>query len=168
MVSDARVHRCPRDKKILEYGHFHDVEIYRCPECQGVLVEQKRLPRLLEEMGRELLKTISIDCPLDEIEDQGRLFHCPKCSSETEHYGFMGSKHVMIDCCKKCSAIWLDTDELGGMSLLHARTQKRMETAEIERKQVRMEASRVLSKSVNLRAATNRGLLLGFILGKLS
>jgi Zn-finger nucleic acid-binding protein len=165
-MSSPSVHQCPRDKTILEYGHFHDVEMYRCPECMGVLVERKRIPRVLEEMSRELLKTISIDVPLDKIEDRGRLHTCPKCYSETENYGYMGSHNVMIDCCKKCAAVRLDTDELGAMSLLHALTQKRIETAQIDRKKLELESARTLSRGIALRKATNRGLMIGWIVGR--
>jgi Zn-finger nucleic acid-binding protein len=167
-LASPSVHPCPRDKAFLEYGHFHDIEMYRCPECLGILVEQRRLPKLLEEMSRELLKTISLDVPLDTVEDKGHISVCPECRSEMENYGYMGSPHVMIDRCKKCNSIWLDTDELGAMSLMHARTQKRIETAQIERKQLMRESGRALSHAIALRKATNRGLLLGWIVGKVT
>jgi len=119
--------KCPRDNACLEEGEFHGVRLHKCQKCDGTFLPRKSLPSLLKIMSHEIISTIPIDYPIEKILDHDGDLICPRCDQQMEHYGYMGTKHIMIDCCNTCVNIWTDAEELGGMSLLYARTEKRSE-----------------------------------------
>jgi Zn-finger nucleic acid-binding protein len=120
--ADKTEARCPRCDHPLEKGTFHDVELEKCTECQGLLISNRVLTPLLEAMTRELVDTINPELDLDPVPDKGPSAKCPRCQGEMEHYGYMGGNQVMIDGCTGCVLIWLDAEELAAMSQLFAKT----------------------------------------------
>ncbi|MFH1500289.1 MAG: zf-TFIIB domain-containing protein [Verrucomicrobiota bacterium] len=68
--------------------------------------------------------TIPLDYPIETILDKGGGLLCPRCTATMEHYAYMGDKHIMIDSCSACKHIWVDAEELAGMSLVHARSER--------------------------------------------
>ena len=59
------------------------------------------------------------------------------------HYGYMDTKWVMMDACSACNVLWLDTDELGMVSLLYARSQVLSERIQRDRYEPPSLASRI-------------------------
>ena len=118
---------CPRCQQELVAGEFQSVELDMCAGCYGIVLEQNRLSGLLDVMANDLKDSLDLDAALEAVPNQGGEIACPRCHAQMEHYGYLGSNWVMIDSCKTCHVLWLDTDELGMMSLLYARSQMRSE-----------------------------------------
>ncbi len=113
---------CPRCQQELRAGEFKGMELDMCANCYGILLEQSRLLGLLEVMANDLQETIDLSMPLEAVSDPGGGIACPRCRATMEHFGYMGTKWVLIDSCRSCNVLWLDTDELGMVSLLYARS----------------------------------------------
>ena len=124
-MDSSKTPQCPRCVVGLRFGRYREVDIHLCPECHGVLIRQRLLQRLLKAMSRDLVKTIDPDHPLKPLPDKGAGILCPVCGGAMCNYGYMGTNLVKIDSCPECAALWLDTKELGVMSLIYARTERR-------------------------------------------
>jgi len=122
---------CPRCAVALNHGRLGETEVDLCPRCHGALVEQKRLLGLVEWMAGELLEHLDLDATVDPLEDPGPVGTCPACGGTMDRGGYMNAPQVLIDRCLDCRAVWLDVGELGAMSLLYARTERR--AGELER-----------------------------------
>jgi Zn-finger nucleic acid-binding protein len=156
--------KCPRDNHKLDEGEFHEVPVMHCPECEGVLIKQLSLMKLLTEMAKELSQDISFESEIEPIEDKGANVSCPGCYSVMENYGYMGSNDVMIDSCGQCSVLWIDSNELAAMCFINERATKRFE----QRRETSKELSNRLDNYVlqdALRGAYMRGLRLGYGMG---
>jgi Zn-finger nucleic acid-binding protein len=101
-----------------------------CKKCQGVLVAPNKVYPLMATLANQLIPIIGLYDPVKLVEDKGAVDCCPACSKPMENFGYMGSKMVLIDRCVDCGRIWIDTDELGAMSILFARTEMRKEELE--------------------------------------
>jgi Zn-finger nucleic acid-binding protein len=113
---------CPRYGEGLRDGAYKKVPGAYCTGCGGLLVGQRDLRRFLEQLARDLLESIDADTPVRPVPDAGGGLRCPRCREVMEHYGYMGTRLVLIDRCDACAAVWLDADELGRLALLFART----------------------------------------------
>lgn len=154
--------KCPRCDQPLEAGTYHEVEIDKCPGCQGLLVSNKVLTPLLEAMTRDLVGSIDPDLPLDPLKDKGPGLRCPRCEGEMEHHGYMETKLVFVDTCDSCFVLWLDSDELAVMSQLFAKTTRRSTIRQAERDQQMREMERRFDATLAARSVQRR-LLRGFI-----
>ena len=121
---------CPRCGETLVDRKLHEVEMRICSGCVGLLVEQRRLLPLLDAMAMELLAEVDLDTEVEMIEDRGPVGACPNCGGSMDCDAYMGSKEVFIDRCNSCWRIWIDPMELGAMSLMYARAEKKMEYTE--------------------------------------
>ncbi len=136
---------CPRCATPLEVAACADVAFQQCPGCAGHLLRQADLLRVLERLAKDLAATLGPDTVVERVPDKGGGVSCPRCGRPMEHYGYMGTNLVMIDACAPCGVLWLDTDALGAMGLLYARTQRR--------EAAREEALRQWSEKLDERAA---------------
>ena len=157
---------CPRDGAQLDMGAFHDVPMCLCPTCQGSLVHQRRMNALLDVMSKELQRTIPLDAPLDRVPDKGPNVPCPACSTQMENYGYMGVHFVMVDSCNACRLLWLDTFELGAMSVQFARTTRRVDVLRTQEKSARLERARA-AEIADVANAVGRAMMTGFVVGRL-
>jgi Zn-finger nucleic acid-binding protein len=128
---------CPRCSVVLDHGKLGPAEVDLCPDCRGTLVEQKRLIALVEWMAGELLHGLDLDQEIEFVEDPGPVASCPACGGAMDRSGYMNMPQVLIDRCMGCRAVWLDVGELGAMSLIYARTERRSK----ERRRVMNQAS---------------------------
>ncbi len=122
-MSGSRL-KCPRDGTVLDAGTFHGQLLFKCSTCNGAFVEQRFLLPLLKALGKDIRHAVPLDYPIDTISDKGGGLLCPRCAATMEHYGYMGDRHIMIDSCSACRHMWVDAEELGGMSLLYARGER--------------------------------------------
>jgi Zn-finger nucleic acid-binding protein len=117
---------CPRCSESLLVGSFHEVEIEKCPACQGIFVRQNKMIPLLEAMTSDLIGTIDPDHDVQPLPDKGSGVPCPCCGELMNHHGYMETNLVLIDSCSNCSGVWLDPDELAVMSQIYAKTSRRL------------------------------------------
>ncbi|MBI4614479.1 MAG: zf-TFIIB domain-containing protein, partial [Planctomycetes bacterium] len=135
----------------------------------GVLIGQKSLHPLLRAMTVELVKTIDLDHEIDPVPDKGAGLVCPTCARGMENHPYMGTNLVRIDTCYSCRQVWLDTDEVGTMSLLYARTSRQEEWfEEASRERLReLRAVPGLAGTCDASVEVTHYLVLGFIASRL-
>jgi Zn-finger nucleic acid-binding protein len=155
-------YKCPRDGAELDGGTLHDVPVFLCPTCQGLLVKQQQMNALLEVVSKELQRSIPLDCPLERIPDKGADATCPVCDEQMEHYGYMGARFVMVDACRSCCVLWLDARELGAMAVQFARTARRIDVMHMQDNISRLRSAR-MAEAMDLANVVGRWLLVSFV-----
>jgi Zn-finger nucleic acid-binding protein len=125
---------CPRCSNPLQEGAIHGVRVFKCPGCQGLLLQSWSLPKLLEKLAREIGAAFDLEEPLGVVPDKGSVLVCPRCGGPTEHHGYQEGHSVYIDSCSECGDLWLDTDELAAMCQIDAQTNHRLAQRHIENK----------------------------------
>jgi Zn-finger nucleic acid-binding protein len=156
--------KCPRDNHILDEGEFHEIPVMHCPECEGVLIKQMSLMKLLKEMAKELAQDISFESEIESVEDKGANVDCPGCYSVMENYGYMGSNDVMIDSCGQCTVLWIDSNELATMCFINERATKRFKHQREQSKEHRKRLDNYVLQDA-LRGAYMRGFRAGYGIG---
>lgn len=119
--------QCPRCDTSLAEGQYEQVVAFLCQSCAGILIKQRDLPSVLDRLSLDLYASVSISMNLPVVPDINNVIDCPECRSKMEHYGYMGSHKVMIDCCASCNWLWLDALELSAMAKMYVRTDKSRE-----------------------------------------
>ncbi|MCH2206060.1 MAG: zf-TFIIB domain-containing protein [Lentisphaerales bacterium] len=105
----------PLEEITLEIGH-QDLDIERCPNCQGLFFDPGELEFMLDQSVKHVLK---IDhkklAALSEESTIGRMknryLKCPHCTDLMNYYNYGGRSGVIVDWCKE-HGIWLDGGEL--------------------------------------------------------
>lgn len=166
--------RCPRDGAVLDVGTFHGEPLCKCPACNGAFFHRRSLLSLLKALSKDIRNTIPLDYPTETIVDKGGGLLCPRCTATMEHYGYMGDKHILIDSCSACKHVWVDAEELAGMSLLHARSERladrrRMQAQRTQRRRGDLVDSHMIARAVEAGLLTNSvstAFLIYFVLSK--
>lgn len=151
---------CPRDSHQLDEGEFHGIPVMHCQVCDGTLIKQASLFKLLTEMIKELSQEISFESEIAPVLDKGPNIECPACHTSMQNYGYMGSSNVMIDSCGECSLLWIHTNEMAVMCLMNERANKRLKHYQ----EMTKEHSRQLDKYV-LQEALHGAFMRGFRMG---
>ena len=115
---------CPRCQQSLEAGHYEGVDVHMCLECSGLLVSQRRLIPLMNQLTQQLAQQVDLDQPVPPVPDQPGRVKCPKCSEQMVNFGYMGTNIIRLDRCSSGGLIWIDPTELSAMAVLFARTKK--------------------------------------------
>lgn len=121
---------CPVCDKPLHAGDFGEAPVHMCPECMGVVVGQGKLIPLMDELSKDLVKSIDFDHPIEKAEQSLAFVCCPRCFGNMEAFGYMETNLVKAFRCSKDWLVFADTEALGVMSVLYARTKLRRETRE--------------------------------------
>jgi Zn-finger nucleic acid-binding protein len=136
---------CPRCDQELCAGEIHGVQLDMCRACYGILLDRALLVTVLDVMAEALRETLDPALALEAVPDIGGEIICPRCRTTMDRHGYMDTKWVMIDSCQGCDVVWLDTDELGMISLLYVRSKMRAEKIQTGAYVRRSLASRVRS-----------------------
>ena len=110
---------CPRCDIALEEITLEmeqDLDLERCPECQGLFFDPGELEFMLDQSVKHVLQ---IDhnklAALSEESTIGRMKNryvkCPHCTDLMNYYNYGGRSGVIVDWCKP-HGIWLDGGEL--------------------------------------------------------
>jgi Zn-finger nucleic acid-binding protein len=124
--------KCPRCENNLENGLFDLVSLWKCMGCQGVLIEQKNMIRLMETVRDSLVGKIDFTTPIPPQPDADGDTSCPKCREAMETHGYLGGNTVWIDRCPDCWLVWADPSELLVMARLYAQNQHHIEEHKVE------------------------------------
>ena len=116
---------CPRCKQAFTSGHLSKVPVAACEPCNGTLVAQLDLIRLLEGLSSPLLARFAVDTQLEAVPDASARVDCPRCARRMYRDDYCGAGLVSFDRCTKCNVLWFDSEELGGMTLMWARMNAR-------------------------------------------
>ena len=110
---------CPCCYVPLERVRYESLPVFQCPVCEGYLVTESRLEAIrrrgeydTEELERQAASHV-------EVERDGRL-PCAQCFSLMDREEVRGA--VVMDVCRGCGVVWLDTGEIAVVQLLHEST----------------------------------------------
>ncbi len=118
-------HQCPKCKIILNPFTYEGTEVYKCSFCQGTLVSEKNIKRIIirPEVGfSQRIKKIAQGVKKEDPRtskiikrDSKLLYKCPKCRHDLAkmmRMFYTEAYHVAIDKCFTCGLVWFDQDEL--------------------------------------------------------
>ncbi len=94
-----------------------------------MLVKQSALMPALEALSADVLESFDPDAPLLALPDRAGQTACPGCHAAMEKADYCGAKLVFFDRCNRCALLWIGSEELGAMSLMWARMEKRIARA---------------------------------------
>jgi membrane associated rhomboid family serine protease/Zn-finger nucleic acid-binding protein len=108
--------KCPHCQVELEIFIQGNSELYVCPVCLSVLLEQDATGKTLKHFcKRELLtRILSTIADLSLFEDTKQMLKprtnlaCPKCKTITKADDLDGRLKFLVNRCPKCGAIWLE------------------------------------------------------------
>jgi Zn-finger nucleic acid-binding protein len=146
---------CPRCKARLGAVDLRSIGVRSCARCHGTLLAQSDLPRVLEAMSVELLKSFDPDMKLDARPDLGVGLACPGCGRTMDHDDYCDAHLVFFDRCEACGLLWLDADELGTMTLMWARMESRHARDHAESEKVLEEVGIFVRRVLRARALAN-------------
>jgi Zn-finger nucleic acid-binding protein len=116
---------CPRCQQSLGPIQHRGVRLDGCKGCRGTLVPIPSLTPLLEATSVDLLASFDPDTALEAVAVSGDDIGCPKCGRAMELADYCGARLVSFDRCNRCSVLWVGPEELGTMTLMWARMEKR-------------------------------------------
>ena len=126
-MSDPATRRpCPRCGAALAGRAIGGVGLEACESCNALLVKQSALMPALEALSADLLESFDPDAPLLALPDRAGQTACPGCGAAMEKADYCGAKLVFFDRCNRCALLWIGSEELGAMSLMWARMEKRI------------------------------------------
>jgi Zn-finger nucleic acid-binding protein len=99
---------CPGELEAVQVG---DVQVDRCPRCQGVWFDRRELRRVLDAYAAG--GPIPLSVPSEHVaghDDKGG--SCPRCNVALEHSETLAAPNLYWDTCSKCGGAWLDGGEL--------------------------------------------------------
>jgi len=100
-----------------------------CGHCDVLAVKQSALMPALEALSAEVLPGFDADAALSPLPDRTGQLPCPGCGGKMEKADYCGAKLVFFDRCNRCGVLWIGSEELGAMSLMWARMEKRIARA---------------------------------------
>jgi Zn-finger nucleic acid-binding protein len=146
---------CPRCNGPLGAAELGGVAVLSCATCHGALLTQLLLPQVLEGLSVELLKTFDPDATVRPLADRNPRVPCPNCRRVMEHDNYCGADLVFFDRCEPCGLLWLDADELGTMSLMWARMERRHERDHEQGEKLLAEVGTFVDRVLIARAIAN-------------
>ena len=152
--SDAN---CPRCGEPLEGRRIGTAQMNACERCQLLVIKQSALMPVLEALSADLLPSFDPDAVLHALPDRSGQMPCASCGGRMEKADYCGAKVVFFDRCNPCGLLGIGREELGAMSLMWARMEKRLARtrAQIAENLSGMDA---LSQAAHLRRVVNNSL----------
>ena len=117
---------CPRCGQTLGGRAIGSVGLEACESCNALLVKQSALMPALEALSADVLESFDPDAPLLALPERAGRTACPGCHAAMEKADYCGAKLVFFDRCNRCALLWIGNEELGAMSLMWARMEKRI------------------------------------------
>ncbi len=115
---------CPDCRQWLIPQSYEGLYVWRCAYCNGIAVEEEKLPRIIvrkekgftEDVVR-LAKLLRADAKkkyphFNLLLDMSHPRACPKCGKPMIHKFYSYAYHIEIDECRACKIIWFDAKEL--------------------------------------------------------
>jgi Zn-finger nucleic acid-binding protein len=125
----APVSNCPRCGEPLRDVPVEKLSVSACAKCHGAKLTPQLLNRVLEAMSAELLKSFDPDMKIDKLNDASARLPCPSCARAMDTADYCGANTVHFDRCERCGVMWINSDELGAMTLMWARMEARQSRA---------------------------------------
>ncbi len=122
-------HACPHCHQPLIVQSYESTEVSQCRFCAGVLVENRKIPRIIARQERpctERVNSLARAALADHnhrsaaqrlsgsgtMAARNGLLPCPQCGDPMYRGLYSGGQLVEIDRCSACDITWFDRDEL--------------------------------------------------------
>jgi Zn-finger nucleic acid-binding protein len=148
---------CPRCGAALTGKRISGVDLKGCEPCASLLVEQSALMPALSALSDNILDSFDADAELQALPDRSGQSSCPGCGKAMEKVDYCGAKLVYFDRCDRCDLLWIGNEELGAMSLMWARMEKRIARTRAENEND-LSGMDVLLNAASLKSAVARAL----------
>ena len=102
---------CPGCGDQLETAAMGDHACCACPSCFGVAIEHEPFRSAVEERRAAYSGPDQPPMPLNPAELRHRR-DCPICRDEMDVHPYFGPGTTIIDSCRRCGVVWLDTGEV--------------------------------------------------------
>lgn len=99
---------CPKCNRSMLAVTYRDIQIDRCPDCQGVWLDRPELQSILDEKLAGLLDVGSFS-PATKERD-ALTAHCHKCDKDMT--ALVGAADVRFEWCDSCEGMFFDRGEL--------------------------------------------------------
>jgi len=152
---DGQEPACPACKQALKATSLSGVGVRVCGGCQGTLLAQIDMIRMLEAMSVELLRTIDPDVKLQPVGKADVPIACPMCSRTMARDDYCAAGIAHFDRCEPCHLLWLGADELGTMTMMWARMERRLERTQRLRQEAVADADAFVDSVLLGRAASS-------------
>ena len=149
---------CPACGQALRATEISEATVRVCAQCHGTLIAQIDMIRTLEAISKELLATIDPDVELTPVGKMDGKVACPRCAREMARDDYCSAGLAHFDRCEPCRLLWLGADELGTMTMMWARMERRLERTHKATQAALEEADDFVSHAL-LRRATERALM---------
>jgi Zn-finger nucleic acid-binding protein len=97
----------PLARSVIDGRHF----VEHCERCRGVLMERAAFADVVTRRRAAAAGPATIPVPLDPKELR-REVTCPRCRTRMDVHPYYGPGTVVIDTCRECDSVWLDSGEL--------------------------------------------------------
>lgn len=115
--------KCPTDQTDLQHQTYEgEIEIDRCPSCDGVWLDQGELEKAQENLTADhsdsLARIGSVAQAYEFARQKAKIpSSCPKCASQLQHEEYGYCSQILVDRCPNCLGIWLDAGELQALEV---------------------------------------------------
>src|SRR3954463_7721817 len=144
---------CPACAQELRASSFSGVSVRACSQCKATLLAQIDMIRMLDAMSVELLKDFDADAKVEPVTKAAGTIACPACSRPMARDDYCGAGIAHFDRCESCHLLWLGAEELGAMTLMWARMERRLERTQKSTEAALDEADSVVRSVLLSRAA---------------
>ncbi|MFH0953919.1 MAG: zf-TFIIB domain-containing protein [Verrucomicrobiota bacterium] len=126
--------RCPSCGAGLGREDYEGVEVFRCPDCRGVLLPRYRLD-LIRHRRHRSPEDLKAQAVAEFRSDTKREVRCPRCGALMAKRPF-ASRYMplSIDVCRACDYVWLDAGELELLQLLYEASASGHEVVEMQKR----------------------------------
>jgi Zn-finger nucleic acid-binding protein len=104
-------HQCPACEQPLETAALDDFPAQSCRSCEGVLLADEVFGQVVRNRRAAYRGGDRLPTPIDPELFQ-RTMECPGCHGRMEVHPYYGPGSQVIDSCRACGLIWLDSGEL--------------------------------------------------------
>lgn len=111
---------CPTCAIPLQQAAVERVRIEYCPGCRGLLIPGEALAVIVRQRRSEYRGAERTPEPLQS----GRLLghvNCPQCAARMERDLYGGPGNQVVDSCRRCGLVWLDSGELTAIEVAPGR-----------------------------------------------
>ena len=128
-----------------------------CAQCNALLMKQAALQPALEALSEHVLPTLDPDVTVPALPDRSGQPPCPGCGGKMERADYCNAATVFFDRCEPCGLLWIGLEELGAMSLMWARMEKRIARARAQTDE-NLSGMDALNQAAHLRRVVNNSM----------
>lgn len=111
---------CPRCQHQMTAAAMDGMKVDHCEECRGVLIRRDLFAILVRNRRAAFRGAAERAVPLDPKQLK-IVVDCPECQRAMEVHPYYGPGNIVIDSCRVCGLIWLDSGEMATIEVAPGR-----------------------------------------------